>query len=307
MTAITQALSAALLHFAWQGLFVGLLLWVVLFLMRKGTASARYAASCAALVILVLLPLVTAFVSYQPVTASAPEKVGPVRLIAVPAKPAGSQPLSAAWLAGIQSWALPLWSFGVLAFSLRLVLGSKQVAMLRRRGAPADASVVEIVAGLAKRMSLTRPVHVLISTLADGPSVVGWIRPVILLPSATILGLTPQQLGAVLAHEIAHIQRYDYLVNILQIMAETLLFYHPAVWWASGRIRHERELCCDDLAVRSCGDALCYARALTTLEKLRALSPSMAMGSTGGSLFYRIQRLMGETPGSAGLRSGPAL
>jgi beta-lactamase regulating signal transducer with metallopeptidase domain len=122
-----------------------------------------------------------------------------------------------------------------------------------------------------------------------------------------ILGLTPQQLGAVLAHEIAHIQRYDYLVNILQIMAETLLFYHPAVWWASGRIRHERELCCDDLAVRSCGDALCYARALTTLEKLRALSPSMAMGSTGGSLFYRIQRLMGETPGSAGLRSGPAL
>src|SRR6266436_4436598 len=188
MTAITQALSAALLHFAWQGLFVGLLLWIALFLMRKGTASARHAASCAALVILVLLPVVTEFVSHQPVTASAPEKVGPVRLIAVPAKPAGSQPLPAAWLAGIQSWALPLWSFGVLAFSLRLVLGSKQVAMLRRRGAPADASVVEIVAGLAERMSLTRPVHVLISTLADGPSVVGWIRPVILLPSATVLG-----------------------------------------------------------------------------------------------------------------------
>jgi TonB family protein len=109
------------------------------------------------------------------------------------------------------------------------------------------------------------------------------------------LGLTPQQLEAVLAHEIAHIRRYDYLVNILQIVAETLLFYHPAVWWASARIRHERELCCDDLAVRSCGDALCYARALTTLEKLRVLTPNLAMGSTGGSLFYRIQRLMGET------------
>jgi TonB family protein len=203
-------------------------------------------------------------------------------------------------LAALQSWALPLWSLGVLAFSLRLVLGSKQVATLRRRGVPADASVVEMVACLAKRMGLTRPVRVLISALADGPSVVGWIRPVILLPSATILGLTPQQLESVLAHEIAHILRYDYMVNILQIVAETLLFYHPAVWWASGRIRHERELCCDDLAVRSCGDALCYARALTTLERLRGLAPNMAMGSTGGSLIYRIQRLMGQTTRECG-------
>jgi TonB family protein len=172
--------------------------------------------------------------------------------------------------------------------------------MLRQRGAPADAAILEMVAGLGKRMGLTRPVHVLISALADGPSVVGWIRPVILLPSATLLGLTPQQLEAVLAHEIAHIRRYDYLVNILQIVAETLLFYHPAVWWASARIRHERELCCDDLAVRSCGDALCYARALTTLEKLRVLTPNLAMGSTGGSLIYRIQRLMGETTRECG-------
>jgi TonB family protein len=223
-----------------------------------------------------------------------------VRPLAVHAERAGSETLRSAWLAAIQSWALPLWSLGVLAFSLRLVLGSKQVAMLRRRGAPAEATVLESVAGLAKRMGLTRPVRVLISTLADSPSVVGWIRPVILLPSATILGLTPQQLEAVLAHEIAHIRRYDYLVNILQIVVETLLFYHPAVWWASARIRHERELCCDDLAVRSCGDALSYARALTALEKLRVLTPNLAMGSTGGSLFYRIQRLMGDTTRECG-------
>ena len=300
MTAITQALSAALLHFVWQGLFVGLLLWMALFLMRGGSASARYAASCAGLVILVLLPVVTACSLYQPRTAPAAANSGPASSLAVRVEPAGSEPSSAMWLAAIQSWALPLWSLGVLAFSLRLVLGSKQVATLRQRGVQADTSVVEMVACLAKRMGLTRPVRVLISALADGPSVVGWIRPVILLPSATILGLTPQQLEAVLAHEIAHILRYDYLVNILQIVAETLLFYHPAVWWASGRIRHERELCCDDLAVRSCGDALCYARALTTLEKLRALAPNMAMGSTGGSLIYRIQRLMGETTRECG-------
>ena len=122
---------------------------------------------------------------------------------------------------------------------------------------------------LRTRMGLTRPVRLLISSLAEGPSVVGWIRPVILLPAATLLGLTPEQLEAVLAHEFAHIRRYDYLVNILQMVVETLLFYHPAVWWTSARIRHERELCCDDLAVSSCGDPLCYARALTKLERLR--------------------------------------
>jgi hypothetical protein len=107
------------------------------------------------------------------------------------------------------------------------------------------------------------------------------------------MGLTPLQLEAILAHEIGHIRRYDYLVNMAQMAAETLLFYHPAVWWASKRIRIERELCCDDLAVQYSGNALRYARALTTLEKLRLKSPAVAMASTGGPLLYRIQRLAG--------------
>lgn len=122
------------------------------------------------------------------------------------------------------------------------------------------------------------------------------------LPAATVLGLTPQQLEAVLAHELAHILRYDFLVNMLQTVAETLLFYHPAVWWASARIRQERELCCDDLAVETCGDALCYARALTRSERLRVTTPSLALGSAGGPLLYRIQRLAGD----AGWQRGPS-
>jgi hypothetical protein len=132
--------------------------------------------------------------------------------------------------------------------------------------------------------------------------VVGWIRPVVPLPAATVLGLTPQQLEAVLAHELAHILRYDFLVNMLQTVAETLLFYHPAVWWASARIRQERELCCDDLAVETCGDVLCYARALTRSERLRVTTPSLALGSAGGPLLYRIQRLAGD----AGWQRGPS-
>jgi len=95
-----------------------------------------------------------------------------------------------------------------------------------------------------------------------------------------------------LANELVHIRRYDYLVNMLQMLSEALLFYHPAVWWASACIRRERELCCDDEAVRACGDPFCYARALTALERLRVMTPSLVLGGTDGPLAYRIKRLM---------------
>lgn len=132
------------------------------------------------------------------------------------------------------------------------------------------------------------------------PSVVGWLRPVILLPMSAVTGLAPDQLGAVLAHELAHIRRHDYLVNLLQMAAEALLFYHPAVWWVSGRIRVEREFCCDDLAVSVCQNAVTYARALSTLEKLRPAIPAIAMGSTGGPLLARIQRILGRQSAECG-------
>lgn len=96
-----------------------------------------------------------------------------------------------------------------------------------------------------------------------------------------------------LAHELAHIRRRDYLVNLLQALSETLLFYHPAVWWLSARIRHERELCCDDLVVATCGDPVGYARALTKLERMRMVAPAWALRGGGGSLLYRIRRVTG--------------
>ena len=98
------------------------------------------------------------------------------------------------------------------------------------------------------------------------PTVIGWLKPVVLLPASALAGLTPRQLEAILAHELAHIRRHDYLVNLLQTLVETLLFYHPAVWWLSRRIRVERENCCDDLAVSLCGDPVAYAAALADLE-----------------------------------------
>ncbi len=294
MTALEQALRTALLHFVWQGAVVAFLLWIGLFFMRRRSANARYLASCLALAILAAHPVITACLVYtQPIASGTTERFFATVPQTVAAVWTGSVASTPTWLASLGGWAIPVWTLGVILFSIRLAWGSRQVAVLRRSGEAAEGPVVAIAARLGARLGLTRPVRLVITSLAEGPSVVGWIRPVILLPAATLLGLTPEQLEAVLAHEFAHIRRYDYLVNILQMVVETLLFYHPAVWWTSARIRHERELCCDDLAVSLCGDPVCYARALTKLERLRTLAPRMAMGSTDGPLLYRIQRLTG--------------
>jgi len=211
------------------------------------------------------------------------------------------------WLNWLRVWALQLWSVGVLMFSMRLILGYKHAFTLRRRGSPAGESVIGVVTRLTKIMGVQRKVRALTSSMVESPSVVGWLRPVILLPPATLMGLTSLQLEAIIAHEIAHIRRYDYLVNMVQMLVETLLFYHPAVWWTSKRMRLERELCCDDLAVRFCGNPLRYAKALTRLERLRLRTPNVVMASTGGPLLYRIQRLVGVNSKEHGPSRLPAL
>jgi beta-lactamase regulating signal transducer with metallopeptidase domain len=313
MTAIAQALSAALLHFIWQGTLVAFLLWLTLSMLRNRTANERYIASCAALALMAALPALTAWMVYRQagavaVSSAIPAAIQGAARIAREAAP----PL--AWMAMWRQWALPVWSIGVLVFALRLVLSCRHVAALRRLGQAAEGQIAGNVSLLARRMKAGRAIRVLISTVAESPSVIGWLRPVILLPAATLAGLEPEQLQAVLAHEIAHIRRHDYLVNLAQTMVETMLFYHPAVWWASARIRHERELCCDDAAVAVCGDAISYARALTSLERQRVTTPRLALGSTGGPLLYRIRRLAGERqemgpsklPGIAALALGVA-
>ena len=156
---------------------------------------------------------------------------------------------------------------------------------------------------LSRRLHIARHVRLLESTIVDVPTVIGWIKPVILMPASALAGLTPHQLEAILAHELAHIRRHDYLVNLLQTVVETLLFYHPAVWWLSRRIRAERENCCDDLAVSLCGDPYTYAQALADLEELRAPGRHLAMAANGGSLAERVRRLLGA-PSHAGRAPG---
>ena len=152
---------------------------------------------------------------------------------------------------------------------------------------------------MSQRMRVSRPVRLCESALVEVPTVIGWLSPVVLVPASALAGLSPRQLEAVLAHELAHIKRHDYLVNLLQTFVETLLFYHPAVWWVSGQVRREREFACDDAAIAACGgDALPYARALAELEHLRGGVARLVVAANGGSLLQRIKRLV-QTPAPA--------
>jgi TonB family protein len=295
MTALTNSLSSALLHFLWQGVLVAFALWVALFFLRKRSANARYVVCCSALALMALLPAVTTAVLYRPAAPPVPAIETARALLPGNALPSPIPVVSAQWLSSLRSYALPVWCVGVLLLSFRMVWGCLQISRIRRRGAMPDQGLRALAASLARQVGISRAVRILIAADGESPSVVGWMRPVILVPAAALLNLTADQLEAVLAHELAHIRRHDYLVNLLQVLVETLLFYHPAVWWVSARIRHERELCCDDLAVRCCGDAVCYARALTRLERLRISAPALAMGSNSGSMLYRIQRVLGST------------
>jgi len=150
-------------------------------------------------------------------------------------------------------------------------------------------------------------VRLAVSAGVTVPSVIGWLKPVILIPPSTIAGLTPKQMELILAHELAHICRQDYFWNLLQVAVETLLFYHPVVGWISGQARMERELCCDDMVVGSHGNAVAYARALTELESLRHPHKALLMGADGGQMFNRIHRLAGPAyPGNAGFLAAAA-
>jgi hypothetical protein len=193
-------------------------------------------------------------------------------------------------------WMVGTWALGVGCLSLRLAWGWRVVRKLRAGGTETlDEHWLERFDRLRQSLGVAFPVRLLCSASATVPMVIGWLKPVVLVPAGLLTGLSTEQLEALLAHELAHIRRHDYLVNLLQNAVETLLFYHPAVWWVSGQIRNEREHCCDDLAA-ACGGALEYARALTALAELRQSSPALGLAANGGSLLARIRRLAGITP-----------
>ena len=327
---LVHRLGWGLVHFLWQGAAVGMLLAAGMFVLRRRSANVRYLVGCLALLAMAASPIVTAALVSAPepivvelaqkpeplVTVEqteAPPPLTPLDLrvepgepivlapIAPPVKsePAQAQPVAAApWheaaaeaLGPHMNWIVLAWLAGAVGLSLWHLGGWVQLRRLRLSGAPAADGLRRRLADLAGQLRVTRPVRLLTSAAVKVPAAMGMIRPVILLPATAVTGLSGEQLAAVLAHELAHIRRWDYLVNLLQTAVETALFYHPAVWWVSRRVRAERENCCDDLAVAACRDRTTYARALAALVQLRP-QPRLAVAASGGKLITRIRRIV---------------
>jgi beta-lactamase regulating signal transducer with metallopeptidase domain len=314
---VAQAIAWALLTFIWQGALIGLIAAIALAVLRRSAADIRYVVGAIGLTLMLTMPAVTAVQTWRsadrsasgaavvtsgPMSASHDPQVVPPRTssIATPSSEAvagGDQLPGPPRRARVEPW-LPFmlagWLAGVAVLSLRLVSSWFWVqGMKRRRAVPAVQRWQETATRLCRRLHITRPVQLLESAGVEVPTVIGWLKPVVLLPTSAVAGLAPQQLEAILAHELAHIRRHDYLVNLLQTLVETLLFYHPAVWWLSRRVRVERENCCDDIAVSLCGDPYTYAQALASLEELRGRSRHFVLAASGGSLLQRVRRLLG--------------
>ena len=201
-----------------------------------------------------------------------------------------------------QPWLVAAWLLGVTVVSLRPLYGLYFVSRLRRIGrSDPPARIAEAASEISRRLQLRRSVEVTVSALATVPSVIGHFRPLLLLPVSALSGLTPDQLQALIAHELAHVKRWDYLINLGQTLIETLFFYHPAIWWISRKTRHEREHCCDEVAAKVCESRAVYAEALVAISQMQPSRGGLAMASDGGSLRSRIWRL--STPASTRLRS----
>jgi beta-lactamase regulating signal transducer with metallopeptidase domain len=302
-----QSLGWALLHFLWQGTALAAVAAAAMGLCRR--ASARYLLGVGTLVLMLLTPVAT-FVFYSELHSNATEIARSSPLAAAAWSTArGRTAASGAALGSRVSpsldalpWLVEAWLLGVACFSLRSAGGFLLLERERRRQSTvANERVLQICHALQERFGLKRSIAYCECKWLQAPAVVGWFRPVVFLPVTALTGLSEEQLEAVIAHELAHIQRLDPFVNVFQVCVETLLFYHPAIWWLNKKIRAEREHCCDDMAVDLCGNAVEYARALTLMEEWRT-APVFAMAANRGPLTERIVRVLGLKTLGAGMR-----
>jgi beta-lactamase regulating signal transducer with metallopeptidase domain len=282
-----HALALTLLCSLWQGALVALALAVALRVLRRAAPASRYVVACSALVALLVAPVLTFASIHRALAATARRALPPLPLLgAPPAPPQAYLPLlvSAAWAAGVS------------LMLLRLAGGHLRVRRLVAESAPLGADLGARLERLAAQLGVRREVLLRASDAITVPAVVGWLRPVVLLPVAVVSGMPPSAIEAILAHELAHVRRHDYLVNALQSAAEALLFYHPAAWWVSRVIRAEREHASDDRAVAVLADPAGYARALAAAEALRSPLPMLGIAFTGGPLMSRVRRLLSSPP-----------
>jgi GWxTD domain-containing protein len=299
---LIHAVGWSLLHFLWEGSIVAVLLMCALRLLRSHSSQLRYIAACCALMLMAASPLVTfgllAF-SSSAVDQTFSHAIVEKNQMLSPGADLGGP--SMPWLNRLAEsfdrslpWVLTAWFAGTTLLLCRLNIGlivARRMKLIATQ--PAAIELQRVFHALSSRLGVVRPVSLVNSALVQVPTVIGWLRPAVLLPIGCLTGLSTIQIESIFVHELAHIRRHDYLVSVFQSIVEAVLFYHPAVWWVSRQVRREREDSCDDLAVKISGDSLAYAKALSVLEERRGALPAVALSANGGVLATRIKRLLG--------------
>lgn len=337
---VVERLGWTLIHFVWQAMIVSVVVAIALRVFRKAAANTRYVGLCGALLVVAALPAVTFVALAVDENAIGSAGVVPVSRVSSSAEPVlrrgldhdviyvnhGSNVTEEAEAGGIAAvhapvvfdfqgsvnsavpWIVVLWVLGVELLSVWHTVGWMLARRLTIRGTrPVAAAVQSMFDSLTRRMGIRASVRLLESTATSVPILVGWLKPVVLIPASVLCRLPPEQLQAILAHELAHVRRHDYLVNVLQTVVETCLFYHPAVWWLSRQVRIEREYCADEEAAALCVDRDTYARALVSLaDSVMAVPHPATVAATGGLLTRRIQRILGLQAGNERLARQPS-
>ncbi len=300
---IVQAFGWMLLHAVWQGFVITFLAAGILFLLRRRASYGRYWTGISALFLQIVVSAGTFALYYQPRALQ----------VAIPKVTHFAQPFVAKSTQVMVSmpwykqtlWFLQsnldtivlFWIIGASVLLLRLIGSWVYVQQLKAEGIRlTESRIQEMFRRIAVKLNIRSTVHLFESVRVSTPVVIGFMKPVVLLPVGLATGLTTKQIEAILAHELAHVKRFDYLVNLIQSLVEVVYFFHPALWWLSSRVRAEREHCCDDVAVQVCGDKLAFARALAEVEAFRQ-SPALAMAfaSKKGMMLQRVKRVLGVT------------
>jgi beta-lactamase regulating signal transducer with metallopeptidase domain len=296
-----DTLGWTLLHSFWQGLLIAVLVYISLKLFSSASSQVRYAIACSGMLLTLLASLITfgiLFSQHQPETTSV--YIG----IDQSAKNISGITVSDTFNVQVNNivnfidtnmfWVVSIWIAGAFLFSLRLIGGYWYISKLRNHAQTIDNAWSEKLQALADELQITKAIHLAESALINSPMVIGYLKPIVLVPLGMFNGLTTAELETIFLHELAHIKRHDYLINLIQSFIEVVFFFNPFIWILSGIVRDEREFACDDTVIRKHGNALAYAQALARLEESRISGNilALALADNKNQLLNRIKRIM---------------
>ena len=295
-----QILGYTLLHSVWQAFIVTAAVILALRLIPNRLSSVRYFVASLGLMVIVSLSIGT--LVYINVTSTASTSMTYIIMQAGTTQVQQSTftPVTnyldqaSAFIQSNVPFFLMVWIFGTFLFSLRILAGLVYVEKIRRDATLLHNECTDRIHQLAERLHINRLISLAESSAIQVPILIGHFKPMILIPIGMCTSLSMEQLETIFIHEIAHIRRKDYLMNMLQLVVEAIYFFNPFVWIVSGIMKREREHCCDDAVVQLHGNAKAYAHALATLEELRLskVGLSLSLAENKNQLLNRVKRLM---------------